>query len=422
MSFLTPISEKKYKEKPRISQQPMEGSSQTTTTTPGKLTKITPKPHFVIKTRIFSPYKDSPAGTKLFINVCTNGDVPVHKSTPEILKPEVLFPLIMENKWEIPILCSSDGVRHDKDKKGARSLVIDCVINERMMRWCELNKDLKLILIEWCFDAVEFKEEQPPVEVGINIGSGGTVGLSSSSLVIDRDVMVVPKRTYMGGDGYPPDMEVDLGALQMESDEIHEAVKSIAEEEKSSNAEQKQSGESTVDLLAKLKQGGGGSSDSQEEKKVKKPIIEEIDEVEAKKIKKKSEKRTKFKSVEKTSTMSKTKTGSETERKLVIEKEISEKYKGKKLLMKIGVDVEVAEADEVEVAVNRKRGVVKLSYGAGKLRVKKSVEVALPHGEQEQGDETDAKSGESGESGESGPKEKMCGVFVRKEKSLYLFT
>ncbi|GMG36122.1 unnamed protein product [Ambrosiozyma monospora] len=315
----------------------------------------------------------------------------------------------MENKWEIPILCSSDGVRHDKDKKGARSLVIDCVINDRMMRWCELNKDLKLILIEWCFEAVEFKEDQSQVEVGINIRSGGTVGVSSSSLslIIDRDVMVVPKRTYMGGDGYPPDMEVDLGALQMESDEIHEAVKSIAEEAKSENGEQEQSGESTIDLLAKLKQGG---SNNQEEKKVKKPIIEEIDEFEVKKIKEKSEERTKLKTIGKSSTITKAKTGSEAKRKSVIEKELSEKYKGKKLLMKIGVDVEVAEDDQVEVAVNWKRSVAKLSYGKGGAGKFRSVEVALPQGEE--GDDADASS----------PKGKMCGVFVRNEKSLYVFT
>lgn len=115
----------------------------------GESIKLNPKPGYVIKTRLLkSPSMQ--VGTKVFLNICQDTQVP----TPEQeFEPNVVFPLIVDNKWEIPIIVSREKLV--KDKKGQESLCYDCCINDLCFRWCTINPDLKSILNEWCLEAVE---------------------------------------------------------------------------------------------------------------------------------------------------------------------------------------------------------------------------------------------------------------------------
>ncbi|KAI5961961.1 hypothetical protein KGF57_001589 [Candida theae] len=112
--------------------------------------KLDPKPGFVIKTKILESKDASKISTKVFINVCHDSRVP----KPSVdFEPEVVFPKIIENQWEIPIVVST--AKESKDKKGFPSLVYDCCINDDCFRWCQISKDLRLILIEWCIESIE---------------------------------------------------------------------------------------------------------------------------------------------------------------------------------------------------------------------------------------------------------------------------
>ncbi|QPG73397.1 hypothetical protein FOA43_000707 [Brettanomyces nanus] len=161
---------------------------------------IVPEPHFVIKTKIFSKYRGSPSGTKLFVNVCTHSIVPLPVNSDgtdtKYFDPQLIFPLIMDNKWEIPIITSPD-LRNGTDKKGQHCLIVDCLINDKPMNWCLVNKDLRMILIQWCFDAVEFR-------IGNNF-------------IIDRDVIILPKRSYMGD---LEDLQVDVEGITKDSEDV----------------------------------------------------------------------------------------------------------------------------------------------------------------------------------------------------------
>lgn len=149
---------------------------------------IVPKPHFVIKTKILSDYQSFSAGAKLFVNVCSHEEIPspppvspMHStSESENFQPELVFPLIMENKWEIPIW-TSPHLRGEKDKSGKDSLAIDCIISPKSLKWIVLNSDLKSILIEWCFESIEFQ-------------------FMDADLLIDRNSISFPKMSYKGKD------------------------------------------------------------------------------------------------------------------------------------------------------------------------------------------------------------------------------
>ncbi|CAX40526.1 nucleolar protein, putative [Candida dubliniensis CD36] len=109
-----------------------------------------PKPGFVIKTKILESKDVSRTLTKVFINVCHSPDVP----KPDVdFDPQIVFPLIIDNEWEIPIILSKE--KESKDKKGFPSLVYDCCINSKCFQWCQISKDLKSILIEWCIESIE---------------------------------------------------------------------------------------------------------------------------------------------------------------------------------------------------------------------------------------------------------------------------
>lgn len=114
--------------------------------------QLNPIAGFVIKTKIISANNplEHALSTKVFINVCHDTQVP---KPAQDFDPSVIFPLIIENQWEIPLIVSRE--KHTKDKKGQPSFVYDCCINTLCFQWCQVNSDLRSILIEWCIESIE---------------------------------------------------------------------------------------------------------------------------------------------------------------------------------------------------------------------------------------------------------------------------
>lgn len=114
--------------------------------------QLDPTAGFVIKTKIISandPLTHA-LSTKVFINVCHDTQVP---KPAQDFEPSVIFPLIIDNQWEIPLIVSRE--KYTKDKKGQPSFVYDCCINTLCFQWCQINSDLRSILIEWCIESIE---------------------------------------------------------------------------------------------------------------------------------------------------------------------------------------------------------------------------------------------------------------------------
>lgn len=120
-----------------------------------KVISIIPEPCFVVKTKVTDHGRTSLlTGTKTFINICHNAEVPL----PEVdFNPSIVYPLIMNNKWEIPIITSS--IRQDTDKKGNLCYVCDCCINSKSVTWIQKDLQLREILVEWCLESCELREE-----------------------------------------------------------------------------------------------------------------------------------------------------------------------------------------------------------------------------------------------------------------------
>lgn len=120
---------------------------------------INPEPEFVIKSKlasISSRPKDLPPleiGTKIFINLCHDEKVP----KPDInFDPAIVYPLIINDQWEIPIITSS--MRKDNDKKGAECYVWDCCINTKCAQWIRKEYQLREIIVEWCLESCDLSE------------------------------------------------------------------------------------------------------------------------------------------------------------------------------------------------------------------------------------------------------------------------
>ncbi|TID26208.1 hypothetical protein CANINC_002797 [Pichia inconspicua] len=220
-----------------------------------KVDEIIPIPHFVVKTKIFSPFGVYPSGTKLFINVCTNGKVPtkeVKGLPPNEFNLEKIFMMIYEGEWEIPILTSQ--YRNIQDKRQQKCILIDCVINDKYMRWCMANEELKNILIQWCFDAVEFNSE---------------------GIIIDRDALSILKRKSMGGQ--PESIFIDINEIEQKVKDLESVGKDIYEEncpvkEPSSFFKAKRLGDEIDEELMDLRPLLGSN-----EQTIRKKLIEEIE-------------------------------------------------------------------------------------------------------------------------------------------------
>ncbi|CCH60139.1 hypothetical protein TBLA_0C03360 [Henningerozyma blattae CBS 6284] len=119
-----------------------------------------PTPLFVIKSKVQS--SDNRPNTftfpilqdkKIFINVCCADEIP----KPDVdFNPNIVYPLIMNNKWEIPIVTTS--IRNDTDKKGNLCYVCDCCINTACADWISKDLQLREILNEWCLESCELRE------------------------------------------------------------------------------------------------------------------------------------------------------------------------------------------------------------------------------------------------------------------------
>lgn len=115
---------------------------------------VHPTPGFVVKTKIVEGKGDHLYSTKVFINICHDSQVP---RPPTDFDAAVTFPMIVDNQWEIPVIVSPE--KRASDKKGVPSFVYDCCMNSECFQWIQINKDLKLITVEWCIEAVELMHE-----------------------------------------------------------------------------------------------------------------------------------------------------------------------------------------------------------------------------------------------------------------------
>lgn len=115
-----------------------------------KTITLSPSPGFVVKTRILEGQGDHLYSTKVFLNICHDPQVP---KPPITFNPETVFPLIVNNEWEVPIITSPE--KKSPDKKGVPSFVYDCCINPECFQWVQVSADLRSIVIEWCLEAVE---------------------------------------------------------------------------------------------------------------------------------------------------------------------------------------------------------------------------------------------------------------------------
>jgi hypothetical protein len=111
---------------------------------------LNPAPGFVIKTHLLSSKSIKDSGIKVFINVCTDSQVP----QPENVFGEELFSRIQNGEdWVVPVVISKQ--REDYDRAGKRCLVWDCCIHPRVVLEATKDKGVKIILIETCIELVE---------------------------------------------------------------------------------------------------------------------------------------------------------------------------------------------------------------------------------------------------------------------------
>lgn len=119
----------------------------------GTAVSLHPAAGFVIKTRIVEGSAHHVIQTKVFLNICHDRQVP----RPPSFDPETVFPMIVRNEWEVPIVVSRE--KSTTDKKGVPSFVYDCCINSECFNWIQINPDLRMIVVEWCIEAVELMYE-----------------------------------------------------------------------------------------------------------------------------------------------------------------------------------------------------------------------------------------------------------------------
>lgn len=173
-----------------------------------------PTPGFVVKTKIVEGKGDHLYHTKVFINICHDQQVPKPATD---FDPAVVFPLIVDNQWEIPLIVSPE--KRDLDKKGVPLFVYDCCMNSDCFAWIQINNDLKLIAVEWCIEAVELMHE----------------------LVLERDYSV-PKMLQKG----------ELSATEITRDEVANGLQKRLQELKQNEQ---------LGLLEALDPGNSGSDE-----------------------------------------------------------------------------------------------------------------------------------------------------------------
>lgn len=107
--------------------------------------KLDPTPGYAIKTKELS------TGVKVFINVCTDSQVP----TPEVVDSSAIARLIQQGSdWTVPIVVSNPP-RNDMDKSGAPCYVWDCCMNPEVVLLGISESLVKDLTIETCLELVE---------------------------------------------------------------------------------------------------------------------------------------------------------------------------------------------------------------------------------------------------------------------------
>lgn len=114
--------------------------------------QLNPEPGFVIKTLVDANSPENP-GTKVFINVCTDTNVPLPhaQSNPEALTWSELIQAGQD--VVVPIVVSE--VKGDIDAKEQFSLVCDCCVHPKVLRESIKSRDVKVLLISTCINLVE---------------------------------------------------------------------------------------------------------------------------------------------------------------------------------------------------------------------------------------------------------------------------
>lgn len=113
--------------------------------------QLNPEPGFVIKTYIESESENPKQlpGTKVFINVCIDKNVPL----PEGQGNTPWSELIETGEATVPIVVSE--IKEDLDAKDQFSIVCDCCIHPKVLRESIKNRNIKVLLITTCINLVE---------------------------------------------------------------------------------------------------------------------------------------------------------------------------------------------------------------------------------------------------------------------------
>ncbi|CEP63749.1 Pih1p LALA0_S09e01640g [Lachancea lanzarotensis] len=162
-----------------------------------RVLSVEPQAGFAIKTAVESTsHSELEPGVKYFINVCHASQVPA----PDIpFDPSIVFPLIMANRWEIPIVTSA--ARSDVDKKGSTCYVSDCCVNTECLEWARRNPQLKEILVEWCLESCELRQEIELSRTKLAFPKLRCKGDSIPVLeVLKEDLNADPQRDILGAD------------------------------------------------------------------------------------------------------------------------------------------------------------------------------------------------------------------------------
>ncbi|KAK9364879.1 PIH1 family [Lipomyces kononenkoae] len=111
---------------------------------------LVPSPGFVVKTSLEAPTTDPQvaAGTKVFLNICSNKRVPEAPGGLDKIEEAIL-----RDDWAIPVIVSS--ARDDIDKAGSKCLVYDCCVNTKILQRALRDANVRIILIESCLEVAE---------------------------------------------------------------------------------------------------------------------------------------------------------------------------------------------------------------------------------------------------------------------------
>ncbi|KAK9474048.1 PIH1 family, partial [Dipodascopsis tothii] len=122
-----------------------------------------PTPGFAVKTATEAA-SDVPAGAKVFVNVCHDKKIPEPDGTDDGFVadadgcgPDVLERVRAGGDWIIPIIVSER--RTDTDKAGRQCYVYDCSANTKVLRAALQEGDIRLLLIETCFELIEERDQ-----------------------------------------------------------------------------------------------------------------------------------------------------------------------------------------------------------------------------------------------------------------------